>query len=65
MKAWEEASREDRRVGLDVPWEPAGTTASAELRMMLDKVVRPKRIRSSAALAALISRDQFALASPE
>ena len=65
MKAWEEASREDRRVGLDVPWEPAGTTASTELRMMLDKVVRPKRIRSSAALAALISRYEFALASPE
>lgn len=56
MEAWEEASREDRRVGLAVPWEPAGTTASAELRKMLNTVVRPNRIRSSADLAALISR---------
>jgi hypothetical protein len=56
MKAWEEASREDRRVGLAVPWEPAGTTASAELRKMLNNVVRTKQIRSSGELAALISR---------
>ncbi len=55
MKAWEEASRKDRRMGLTVPWESAGTTASAELRKMLDTVVRAKRIRSSADLAALIS----------
>jgi len=56
MKAWEEASREDRRVSLAVPWEPAGTTASAELRQMLDKIVPPRQISNSAELAALISR---------
>jgi hypothetical protein len=64
MKAWEEATREDRRVGLAVPWEPAGTTASTELRTMLDRVVSPRRIRSSAELAALISRGRIASESP-
>ena len=65
MKAWEEASREDRRVGLAVPWESAGTTASAELRRMLDSVVSPRRIRSSAQLAALLSTRLQMNGSPE
>ena len=55
MKAWEQATREDRRFALSVPWKSAGTTVSAELREMLDHVVRARRIQTSAQLVSLIS----------
>ncbi len=55
MTEWQEASREDRRMGLSVPWQAADTTASAELSRMLDSVLRRKQIQSSAELASLLS----------
>lgn len=55
MEAWQEASRADRRMALSVPWEPAGTTASNELREMLDRVVRPKKLQSATDFAGMVS----------
>ena len=55
MEAWQKHSRENRRIALDVAWRPAGTTASAELSAMLDRVVRPSQIESSAELVGLLN----------
>jgi hypothetical protein len=55
LDAWEEASRADRRFPLSVAWQPAGTTASAELERMLDAVVQARPLRSAADLAALLA----------
>ena len=55
MEAWQKHSRENRRIALDVAWRPAGTTASAELSGMLDRVVRPRQIESSAELVGLLN----------
>jgi hypothetical protein len=53
-EAWEAATRADRSFPLAVAWRPAGTTASAELAAMLDRVVAPARLRSAADLAPLL-----------
>ena len=42
-EAWEQATRENPRFPLEVAWQPAGTTVSAELGAMLDNVVAPTR----------------------
>jgi hypothetical protein len=55
MKAWQEATRADRRVALSLPWKPAGTTATQELRSMLDEVERPRRIATATDLAGIVS----------
>jgi hypothetical protein len=55
MQAWQEATRADRRVALGLPWRSAGTTASAELRQMLDAVVRPRRLANATDFAGLVS----------
>lgn len=55
IAAWQAASRDDRRFALDVKWETAGTTASAELRGMLDRVVPPTRPTNAEQLASLIT----------
>ena len=55
MEAWQKHSRENRRVALDVAWRPAETTATAELSAMLDRVVRPSRLESSAELFGLLN----------
>ena len=55
IAAWQEASRANRRFALDVKWEPAGTTASSELRTMLDRVVKPSRPTNAEQLASLVA----------
>jgi hypothetical protein len=55
MASWQQASRDNRRFALEVPWRPAGTTARAELRKMLDQVVRPRRVQNSAELVGLLN----------
>ena len=54
LEAWETASRENGWFALDVPWRPAGTTVSAELRRMLDAVVAPLDVRTATDVVGLI-----------
>jgi len=57
LDAWEEATRANRWVALDVPWKPAGATASAELTSMLDRVERPLcEAPTAEQLAGLVTR---------
>ena len=55
MAAWQSATRADRRMALSIPWTDAGTTASAELRQMLDRVVRPRSLNTSTEFAGLVT----------
>ena len=55
MEAWQEATRADRRMALSVAWKPAGTTASAELRNMLDQVVRPRQLGNATQFAGIVA----------
>ena len=55
VEAWQNATRVDRRVALDIQWTRAGTTAGSELRSMLDNVVRPRKLRTATELAGLIA----------
>lgn len=55
MEKWQQESRENRRIALEVPWRSANTTAKAELASMLDRVVRPRRLESSAELYGLLN----------
>ena len=58
MEKWQQATRDNRRFALDVAWRPAGTSAGAELSKMLDQVVRPRRLQSSAELLGLLNATQ-------
>jgi hypothetical protein len=55
MEAWQEATRADRRMALSVAWTPAETTARAELRKMLDEVVRPRKLANATDFAGIVS----------
>jgi len=55
IEAWQEATRANRRMALDVPWKSAETTASAELKAMLGRVVRPRSVRNATDLAGLVA----------
>jgi hypothetical protein len=55
LEAWEAATRESRHFALGVRWRKAGTTATAELRGMLDRVVAPRRPRCAEELSALLA----------
>jgi hypothetical protein len=55
VEAWEAATRENAFFALDVKWKPAGVTASAELRSMLDHVVAPSSLESATDLAGLVA----------
>ena len=57
LGAWEAATEKNRWFVLDVPWKPAGTTASAELVSMLDHVERPLcETPTAKQLAGLVTR---------
>ncbi len=53
-EAWQAATQAKRSFPLEVAWRPAGTTASAELRQMLDRVVPPVRPCNAADLSTLL-----------
>ena len=55
LGAWREATRKNAWFALELPWRPAGTTASVELASMLDRVVAPSRVHTAADLWSLIS----------
>ena len=55
MQAWQDATRSNRRVALDIAWQPAETTARTELRKMLDQVVRRRRLASATDLAGILT----------
>jgi hypothetical protein len=55
VEAWEAATRENAWVALDVKWKPAGVTASAELRSMLDRAVAPASLENATDLAGLVA----------
>lgn len=55
LEAWEKATRENRRFALEVPWKPAGETATEVLMGMLDQVASPFLPRNAADLAGLLS----------
>ncbi len=56
IEAWQDATRANPRFALDIPWKPAGTTATAELRMMLDRVQSELKVSNSTHLAGIVSR---------
>jgi hypothetical protein len=55
METWQEATRADRRMALSLAWTPAGTTAGAELRNMLDQVVRPRKLGNATDFAGIVT----------
>ena len=55
IEAWQEATRANRRVGLDIAWQPAGTNAGEELRKMMDQVVRRRRLETATELAGAVT----------
>ena len=55
LEAWEKATRENHRFALEVPWRPAGETATGVLMGMLDQVASPFLPRNAADLAGLLS----------
>ncbi|MFQ5668116.1 MAG: hypothetical protein ACE5I7_17010 [Candidatus Binatia bacterium] len=56
LEAWQAATRCDQRFALEVPWKPAGTTATAELTAMLDEVVPRLAVRTATDLAGAVTR---------
>jgi hypothetical protein len=55
LEAWEQATRENRRFALEVPWKPAGESATGVLMGMLDRVVSPFNPLEASDLSAIIS----------
>lgn len=55
-EAWEAATRENPRFPLDIAWQPARTTVTAELERMLDRVVARPSLADADELAALVTR---------
>jgi hypothetical protein len=55
LEAWEKATRENHRFALEVPWKPAGETATGVLMGMLDRVAEPFRPSRATDLAGLLS----------
>jgi hypothetical protein len=55
LEAWERATHENHRFALELPWRPAGETATGVLLKMLDQVARPFRPRKVADFATLFS----------
>jgi hypothetical protein len=55
-EAWEEATRANPRFPLEVKWQAAKTTASAELAAMLDRVARSAPLANATELAGLFTR---------
>jgi hypothetical protein len=55
MEKWQAETIANRRVALDIAWRPAGTTASEELRSMLDRVVRPRSLSTATEFAGVVS----------
>jgi hypothetical protein len=55
LEAWEQATRESHRFALEVPWEPAGESATGVLMGMLDRVVSPFNPCKAADLSTLIA----------
>jgi hypothetical protein len=55
-EAWQEATRQNPRFALDVSWKSAGTTASAELTAMLDRVVEPLVVSTATDLVGIVTR---------
>jgi hypothetical protein len=55
LEAWQSAARANPLFALEVPWEPAGTTATAELAAMLDRVLARKGPPSAAELWTLVA----------
>jgi hypothetical protein len=56
LQAWSDATRENPLFPLEVPWKPAGTTARRELMGMLDRVARPREVRTAMDLAGIATR---------
>jgi len=55
LEAWEQATRESHRFALEVPWKPAGESATGVLMGMLDRVVRPFNPCKAADLSTFIA----------
>jgi hypothetical protein len=53
---WQAATRENPYFSLDVGWKPAETTASKELRAMLDRVIIAPKLRTAEDLTPFITR---------
>lgn len=56
VDAWQEATRQNPRFALDVPWKPANTTVTKELDAMLDAVMPRLEVRSADDLRGVLTR---------
>ena len=56
LDAWQEATRQNPRFAIEVPWKAAGTTVTAELSAMLDRVVAPLAVSTATDLAGVVTR---------
>jgi hypothetical protein len=56
LQTWQEATRKNPRFPLEVAWTPAGTTLTAELTSMFDRVAQPLRVATATDLAGVVTR---------